>query len=351
MSPRIVPTAKPGVVPSRHLSHKESAGRTGRVALTNAYRQTLQHADILRLQRSVGNRRTAQILRNSSAPVASGGRTLLQRLGVSIRTSGSGGARSISEVSIDRLDKESLLGSDKGTHTTAYGSIMDGLRRVLAPGTPLSEASEGLIAMAKEILALPGNQLASNLEEIELQRYNNAKTKVQTGISDLEDTDDEYRHEHVLNLANDLLVFRNMIPLTNFKMGIASTKGEQMPMALLWWRETGERRNHLAGHYKNPPDNLLANQCMWDLFDPEPLDSLFDKDYVKAPGVEGSSDSAESLAAQMLFQHVESMYISYPKTALAIDFSAYENIASYLADQDYIRSQITAIMEQYMTLL
>ncbi len=200
----------------------------------------------------------------------------------------------ITKSIVERTDVTSLLrGGQMGRHTTAQAVIVAGIRRCLKEGTDLDAAIEELDRIADILLQLPGTKLVEKLDEEQKKIYEESYERVQKWQEKkIEECTVLEKELIALQLANALLIFSNVIPLTNISGG-STSQGEADASAVLEtfkeekvvykYLDNGNLnkigRNALSW-FKSIDDQAVLATAVLMLFDVKALDDVMKQEWV-----------------------------------------------------------------------
>jgi len=211
------------------------------------------------------------------------------------------------------------LGSAQGSHSTAWLVYVDSVRNVEI-GQPAKSAIKNMLDLCATLASLPGMQHLNALTEVQQYWFDLAEQALQQAEAAAKSLSNDILTIQVLQrLIRAYLGFRNVVPLSQVKGGLADGNAEGRNRAIMRYCESGFATWTGKGA---PPeqskDVYLA--ALWELYDYKAMwkaaqHMLEPED---APGIKNEDEDLDIIAASIK-QHLMSVKQAYPKTFAAVD--------------------------------
>ncbi len=218
------------------------------------------------------------------------------------------------------------LGSAQGSHATAWVVYVDAVRNVVVQKS-FEQARDGMLKLCAEVKNLPGMQRVKLLDEKQMYWYSQAAAELDGAISAAKGIASKVIVVPALQrLIKAYLAFRNVVPLSEIKGGLADGNAEAHYRAKIRYLESDFATWTGVGA---APDRSPAIylEAFWELYDYKmvykaAMNLVEPED---APGINPKEDGLLMLG-DSLRQHLISMHAAYPKAFTALKADQKESV-------------------------
>ncbi len=234
---------------------------------------------------------------------------------VQVETSDDGG---VSELHVGGR-APTPMGSDQGSHSTAWLVYVDAVRNAVV-GKSVAAATGNMLGLCDGIGSLPGMARVDNLTFVQRSWFEEARSAFEAARQEATAPADPLEGGGRLQqLIRAYLSFRNAVPLSQIKGGLADANSEGRNRAKMRYLESGFTEWALA---QDPPghDRVIYRTAFWELYDYEMVGSAArgDMEPADAPGI-APAEEAELIAGDSIRQHLIAMKSAYPVSYAWLD--------------------------------
>lgn len=258
-------------------------------------------------------------------------------LSVQVTTSGAG---LVSNLQIGGR-APTTLGSAQGSHATAWVVYIDAVRNVVIQKS-LGEAVAGVLKLCEEAKSLPGMERVKLLDDKQSYWHTLASKELGSAIAEAKGSVSKIAAMPALQrLIRAYLAFRNVVPLSEIKGGLADGNAEAHYRAKMRYLESGFAT--WTGVGAAPArDIAIYQEAFWEMYDYKAVykAALHLVEPEDAPGIHPEEDGMLMLG-DSLRQHLISMHAAYPKAFGALKADHKDSI-NYVLNKMAIRDEYYA---------
>jgi len=181
---------------------------------------------------------------------------------------------------------------------------------------PLGEAMQNILALCKTAQTLPGMKRVDQLDEKQKYWFTLAVDELKKAQSYAGGEISKLEYIPALQrLIKAYLGFRNAVPLSQIKGGLADANSEAQHRAKLRYLESGFKEWTGVGQAPDPNDKTIYFQSFWELYDYDAMRKAVFHEVAPAdaPGI-SSKESGLQIAADSVKQHLLTMKDAYPQS-------------------------------------
>ncbi|MGN6323910.1 MAG: eCIS core domain-containing protein [Dyella sp.] len=230
------------------------------------------------------------------------------------------------------------LGSDQGSHATAWVVYVDAVRNVVI-GKPFGEALTGVLHLCEEAKKLPGMQRLKHFDEKQRYWYALAIQELERAFAAAKSTTAKIAFVPALQrMIKAYLGFRNVIPLSEIKGGLADGNAEAYSRAKIRYLESGFT-NWTGVGGAPAKDPAIYREAFWELYDYKAVykAALHQVEPADAPGI-GEKEDMVPILGDSIKQHLIAMHAAYPNAFAKLNANSPEFI-NYVLEKLALRDE------------
>jgi hypothetical protein len=236
------------------------------------------------------------------------------------------------------------MGSAQGSHSTAWLVYVDSVRNVVIK-QPAKIAIKNMLGLCATLASLPGMSRVKTLTEVQQYWFKLAETALQQAEAAAKSLSNDILTIQVLQrLIRAYLGFRNVVPLSQVKGGLADGNAEGHNRAIMRYCESDFANWTGKGAPPEKSKNVYLT-ALWELYDYTAMwkaaKHMFEAE--DAPGIH-KKDQDLDIIADSIKQHLIAVEQAYPKTFALLGAADDSSII-------YVMNRMTIMDEYYAAIM